>query len=269
MGVFQANQNRSCVGYRPLGPRKSPNGLSHPTGGIMGIKDWLVRHTSGPSRYAVVYVDGLIELSTLLAAAVVAFSGCIEHPTKLDGEGGRREFVFEDHFAMEQAGFSSLTKDLATLLDPAVPQILSHELYSSAYRVAVAFVMLCSENVALRNMQTVYATAFCRTLRTTVARRCAGTHGFPIEPQQTFLEIKALLPGLVCSKLLNPSSYGEHDGLGNLLRSVVQSQRDEAWRGFVVGSPKQPLGCAQPYGEVLGVVENNITRCIHDHNWGP
>jgi hypothetical protein len=229
----------------------------------MSIKTWLARNTSNPSQYADTYTSGLMELIEYLAASLVSFSG--QQRTQ-EGDG-RHQVVFQDYFEMEMSGFLAATTNVIALVEPNTTDMQGKELFGPAYRDAAAFLSLYSDNAARNNLKPENAEMFVKTLHTSVATRCAGKFGFDPEPRNAFMTLQQLIPTFICKRMLNEESYGIDDDLGNILQHLSLSADGQTWYAFVVGSKKQPVGCAASYLKVLNNITENVTRCAHDLQW--
>jgi hypothetical protein len=229
----------------------------------MGLKSWLARTTQTPADYAVVYAKALEELIDFLAAALVVFSG---HQNVQEGDGPQR-VAFEDSFEMVLSGYHLVTEDVSDLMEPSATKFQTEELFPAAYRASTAFLSLYSENSARQNMRPENAELFVKSLHITVAKRIAGHHGFDPEPRNTFAAIQTLIPTFLCSRMLNETSFGVDDGLGNILQHLSLSTDGKTRYAFLVGSKKQSLGCAALYLKVLMNIRGNIERCAKDLRW--
>ncbi len=229
----------------------------------MSIRTWLARHTSNPSQYANSYASSLMELSGYLAACLVAFSG----QRNTDVRPDENRIAFGNHFEMESAGFEPVTKDIASLIAPSVNEMANKSLFNSAYQAATAFLCLHSDNTVRGSMQPKNAAQFSQTLYSSVAKLSAGQFGFKSEPQSVFITIQELRPAFLCERMLNIESFGENDGLGTILNRLRYSPDRQILYSFVVGSPKQSLGCASHFVKVIHEMSTSIERCAHDLQW--
>jgi hypothetical protein len=228
----------------------------------MGFKAWLAKNVSNPSQYADSYAAGVLELAAYLAAAFVVFSG----EQAADG-GPKPNVVFGNTFEMQLSGFRVFTNDPFALLQPSASEAMKSPLYAPAYRASVAFVCLYSENTSIGRMKPENAERFSNTLYSSVAVRCAGHYGFPAEPRDTFMIIQEVIQDFRSNKVLNDQSFGEGDALGKVLNHLSMSLDKRTSYAFVVGSNKQPAGCAAHYVKVLTEITDNIKRCAQDLRW--
>jgi hypothetical protein len=56
--------------------------------------------------------------------------------------------------------------------------------------------------------------------------------------------------------MLNVESFGSDDGLGVVLGQLRMSPDRQTQYGFVVGSGKQPLGCASHFVKVIAEIDD-------------
>jgi hypothetical protein len=112
------------------------------------------------------------------------------------------------------------------------------------YQTIAVFLCLYSDNTAQESMKAENAERFGHTLHTSVAKRCAGKFGFDSEPRVTSMTIQEIFPTLLCGKILNNDSFGTDDALGKILQRLKLSSDGRTRYAFVVGSGKQPVGCA-------------------------
>ena len=228
----------------------------------MGLKAWITRNVSNPSQYADAYTSGLMDLTTYLAAAFVAFSG------EQDADGREtHEVIFESHFDLEMAGFKGITKDILLLMEPDINAMARERLFIPACRDSAAFLCLYSENSAHREMEPQNAERFTNALYTSMAKRCAGRFGFHPEPRYTFDAIQQTIQTFRSDTVLNQESFGTNDALGKVLRHLSVSPDGRTFYAFVVGSKTQALGCAALYVKVLTDITDNIRRCARDLHW--
>ena len=62
-------------------------------------------------------------------------------------------------------------------------------------------------------------------------------------------------------------SFGQDDGLGAILNQLSVSQDRLTRYAFVVGSKKQPLGCAPHLIKVIVEINDKVKRCAEDAGW--
>jgi hypothetical protein len=229
----------------------------------MTVKGWLIRHTTSPSDYAHNYASGLEDLAEYLASSLVVFSGK-RHTSETPVDS---KLAFENHFDMESAGFDPVTKDIADLAAPSLSTMVNESLFNSAYQVAVAFLCLYSGDAAHRTMQPENAEQFSLALNSSVAKMSAGRFGLHPEPRNAFRTIRQLFSGLPCQRMLNMESFGQDDGLGAILNQLSVSQDRLTRYAFVVGSKKQPLGCAPQLIKVIVEINDKVKRCAEDAGW--
>jgi len=166
---------------------------------------------------------------------------------------------------MEKSGYASLTKDIADLtggFDPGV----NPKLFSRAFLIVSAFVILHSQSCAYRHMREGNAHGFSVALLPAMLKHISR---YISSSTRTELEseLREVLTHLSCAKLLNKESFGRGDCLGKILEHLsVSADRSTAY-AFVVGSAEQPLGCAKAYLELVQAVDESIRRCADEIGW--
>ncbi len=218
---------------------------------------------SNPSQYADSFAPSLLALATNVAASFVGFSG----ETPADAGSERFEVVFEQSIEMILSGFKLFTQDVALLIKPNLREMGNGKLVNAAYRDATAFLCLYSENVAVRSMKEDNAEQFANTLYSSVAKRCAGQYGLSSEPREVFDILQNLIQIFRSDTVLNEDSFGKNDALGNVLNHLKLSEDGLTRYAFLVGSKKQPLGCAAHYMATLTEISDKIKRCAHELHW--
>jgi hypothetical protein len=68
-------------------------------------------------------------------------------------------------------------------------------------------------------------------------------------------------------RLLNKQTIGKDDVFGSLIKHISFLQGGSTQYGFVVGSEKQPLGCATAMLKVVIEIDDSLKRCAKDLNW--
>jgi len=233
----------------------------------MGFKQWLAKHTTKPSDFARTYASGLVELIDHLTASLVAFSG---KKSILDENHNIEMSVFENHSEMIKAGFDPFDTAIGGLIAPNIEKIeqtVDSDFLHSTFKYTTAFLCLYSENAAHKHMKPENATLFSSALYCAIAERTAGRFGFISDPRQVAKTINELLPLFRCDRLLNKQTIGKDDVFGSLIKHISFLQGGSTQYGFVVGSEKQPLGCATAMLKVVIEIDDSLKRCAKDLNW--
>ena len=229
----------------------------------MGFRAWLARRTTTPANFAQAFTKGLIDLVEYVTASVVLFGGTRQTSCK-----GAKVGLFESSFDLEMAGFKGHEKDIAKLVAPSLEDLdADPHLLNATFRCTAAFLLLCTENAALRYFTPKHAAQFSLELYRSTAEHCAGRFGFDSNSQQVATVINEMLPSFRCDKLLNIECFGHEDGLGLLLDLINDCLDDSTECGFVVGSKKESMGCAAHVAKAASEIDKLLERCAHDLRW--
>jgi hypothetical protein len=236
----------------------------------VGLRKWLARFTSNPVAFAPVYAERVLGMTESLAASIVAFSGqrAVPHESDLDPE--TLKVAFDDHYDMEVLGFDVAERDIARLISPKVEDFRNGPFAGLVTRltpVLTTFLYSCSRHAARRHFRAENARRFSEALFTAIVSLSVGRPGFSSDPRQVAFMIDSLGPLFNGKLVLNEQSWGQGDALRCILDQVCLSDDNETQFGFVVGSPKQKLGCAMALSEVLLAIDDLIKSCAIDYRW--
>jgi len=187
----------------------------------------------------------VVEVSGYIAAALVAFSGS-RHVTTAD----TGQFAFEDPVAMLGAGFEPKEDILTRSLVPIASEFVTDELFPAAFRSAIAFICYYVYVVIRRKIKDP-DNRYSNQLQSCVAKLCAGKFGFSSEPATVFDTIQRLIPRFFEKPWINSTCAASDDCLGKILSDLSVEVGNSNRYGFVVGSQKQPIGCAAPFLQAL------------------
>jgi hypothetical protein len=198
------------------------------------------------------YAGRLLDLSEDLAASFVAFSG----RQSASGVPAVQEIAFETVIDMLHSGFEpsyglSAIAGLTTPAKPAVAEMRKHELFNPAFRSATAVLCLYMHSIARSTVTPAGADQFDNALQSSIARLCAGRCGFDPEPPKVFETIQELIHLFLSKTWINERSVGKDDCLGKVLNYLSLYPDGKTRYAFVVGSEKQPTGCAASFFRAL------------------
>ena len=196
----------------------------------------------------------LLELSDQLAASLVAFSG----RESADQASSTQRVAFESTIDMIVNGFEPTYGGLTTILtldrpeEPAYTRLRKDRLFDPAFRDSTAVLCLYMHGLARNTMNPTDADRFDSRLQSSVARLCAGQFGFDRDAPDVFETIQRLIHAFLSDTWINAQSPGKDDCLGKVLEDLSLSPDRRTRYAFVVGSQKQPTGCAARFIRALG-----------------
>jgi hypothetical protein len=236
----------------------------------VGLRKWLARFTSSPVGFAPVYAKRVLGMVQFLAASIVAFSGRRAVPHESDLDAKNFKVTFNDHYEMEVLGFDVAEKDIARLVSPKISDFCDGPfagLLSSLNPVLTTFLYSCSRHAAIRHFKAENAARFSEALFPAIVSLSVGSPGFSSDPKQVAFMIDSLGPLFNGKSVLNEASWGQGDALRCILDRACLSEDRETQFGFIVGSPKQRLGCAMALTEVLLAIDDRMKSCAATYRW--
>ncbi|MGE5053539.1 MAG: hypothetical protein ACM3WP_05180 [Acidobacteriota bacterium] len=202
------------------------------------MRDEVATFIQRTSNERVTSLDALeiVEVSGRVAAAIVAFSG------KWQGNGtfGAR-IRFENSTDMLCGGFEPRFGMLQTA-NPDASELCQDELFPGAFRMAIALVCHFVRTV-LQDKTQGLTIQYLGDLQWSVAKLCAERFGFNQRPAQVLETIRQHALPFDEKIWINTESAGENDCFGKILDDLSTAGNSNRF-GFLVGSEKQPIGCA-------------------------
>jgi hypothetical protein len=236
----------------------------------VGLRKWLARFTSSPQEFAPIYAEKMSGMAQSLAASIVAFSGHMDILFDSDLDPEVFKVAYNDHFEMEALGFDVAEKDIASLASPEANDFRDGPFANLLVRlmpVLTTYLYSCSNHSARRHFKPENAQSFSKALFIAIVSLSAGRPGFNSEPREVASTIDSIGPLFNGKLVLTEESWGHGDALRCILDQVCTSDDETIQYGFVVGTPKQRLGCAMALLEVLGAIDDVIKSCATDYNW--